>query len=221
MLLLSLGGRGLAREVWTTGFTWNLDTIEQRPYGYPNVSANNISIEEKSYRTSDQPLLFGEDFNINQRYTGFFVPPLTSDYIFSVNSDDNSRLFLSPNTSRAHKELVAEGPQHTRRRWNFFSQQTSRRISLEAGKSYYVELLHGQGTGPWTIGFGVKALSLNWTDKQALADHEVQEIVVSSTVVKETQVCMSLCLSVCLFVCLSKLCCCLVHVYVVMYLHSM
>ena len=174
------------------GSNINLNLVEQYPYAYPNSSAGMFTIEERTYRTSSHPSSFGERNNFNQRYTGFFVPPITSDYIFSILSDDQSRLYLSPNTSRAHKEMIADAPFYTAGRWDRFPTQSSRRIRLEAGKSYYMETLQGQGVGPWTIAFGVKALSLNLTDDQVLADHEEQEIDVSSDVVLETQVCESL-----------------------------
>ena len=100
------------------------------------------------------------------------------------------RLYLSPNTSRAHKEMIADAPSYTGGSWDRFPTQSSRRIRLEAGKSYYIEALHAQAGGLWSLEFGVKALSLNLTDDQVLADHEEQEIDVSSDVVLETQVCI-------------------------------
>ena len=169
-------------------FIFNLDIVEQYPYAYPNSSAGMFTIEERTYRTNSHPSSFGERNNFNMRYTGFFVPPITSDYIFSIRSDDQSRLYLSPNTSRAHKEMIANVPSPTNR-WNNFQSQSSQRIRLEAGRSYSIEALHGQGRGPWHLTFGAKALSLNFTDDQVLADHEEQEIDVSSDVVLETQVC--------------------------------
>ena len=85
--------------------------------------------------------------------------------------------------------MIADVPFATNE-WDRFPSQSSRRIRLEAGKSYYIEALHAQGPGRWSLGFGVKALSLNLTDDQVLADHEEQEIDVSSDVVLETQVCI-------------------------------
>ena len=192
MMSFIVGGRGLVREVFTgDDYRWDVGIVEQYPYAYPNSSAGMFTIEERTYRTSSHPSSFGERIDFNQRYTGFFVPPITSDYIFSILSDDRMRLFLSPNTSRTHKEMIADAPYYTANRWNRFPTQSSRRIRLEAGKSYYMEALHSQTRGPWTIAFGVKALSLNLTDGRALADHEEQEIDVSSVVVHETQVCWS------------------------------
>ena len=54
---------------------------------------------------------------------------------------------------------------------NRFPTQSSRRIRLEAGKSYYMEALQSQAGGLSSLAFGVKALSLNWTDDRALADY--------------------------------------------------
>lgn len=124
------------------------------------------------------------------RYSGFFVPPLTSLYTFNLLSDDASALYLSPNTSRAHKRLIAEGPQYTRNSWTHFSEQTSSPILLEAGSAYYIEAIHSQGFGPWAIGFGAKIHALNKTSRISFADHELQDIAISSKVVKEKQVCV-------------------------------
>ena len=178
-----------------SSFRWNLDIVEQYPYAYPNSSAGMFTIEERTYRTNGHPSSFGERNYFNQRYTGFFVPPITSDYIFSILSDDHSRLYLSPNTSRAHKERIAYAPAYTVGRWDRFPTQSSRRIRLEAGESYYIEALQAEIAGAWSLAFGVKALSLNFTDDQVLADHEEQEIEVSSDVVLETQVCLIVCVS--------------------------
>lgn len=126
-----LGGRGLAREVWTTGFTSNLDTVESRGYGYP--TSDNWSIQERAYRDSSYPPEFGEVIRLNQRYTGFFVPPIDSYYTFNANCDDGCRLYLSPNASRESKQLVAYITGHTSS-WNQIPSQISEPHYLKAGK---------------------------------------------------------------------------------------
>ena len=63
-------------------------------------------------------------------------------------------------------------------------------IELKAGQAYYIEALQTQGGGPWNIGVGAKIHNLTWTDDIALADHEEQIIQITSTVIKETQVCI-------------------------------
>ena len=161
--------------------------IEGRPYGYPDANFN-WTVQERVYRDTGYPAEFGELFLFNQRYSGFFVPPVDSLYTFNIISDDLMRLHLSPNTSREHKELIAYANSWTRNSWNYHETQVSEPLYLKAGQAYYIEAVQGNGYGPWNIGFGAKVHSISWTSDRALADHETQLIDISSTVVKETQV---------------------------------
>lgn len=61
-------------------------------------------------------------------------------------------------------------------------------IIFNAGKSYYIEVLHHQGRGNWKIGFGAKIHNLSWTSDVGVVDYEEQEIIINSTVDKELQV---------------------------------
>ena len=126
------GGRGIVREVWTKDYSSNLDRVDERPYGYPNTSFN-WTVQERAYRDYQNPAEFGERTYFQQRYSGFFVPPIDSLYTFNFISDDRLRLYLSPNTSREHKELIAYANSHTRGKWNNFDTQFSRPIPLQGG----------------------------------------------------------------------------------------
>ncbi len=77
---------------------------------------------------------------------------------------------------------------YTRERWDYFPTQYSLPFELKAGQPYYLQALTTQGGGPWSIGVAVKYHNLSWTDDYASADHEVQVIRTSSTIIKETQV---------------------------------
>ena len=175
------GGRGLLREVWTSG-SLNLDDVEQRP------RAENTSPQESLYRDHIFPREFGERRNFVQRLSGFFVPSLSSLYTFSIQSDDQSRLYLSPNMSAEHKKLIANAPQHTRHSWTFFSTQTANPVLLEAGKVYYIESVLNQFSYGWDIGISAKIHNLSWNSYPFNGDNEVQRINISSLVVKEEHV---------------------------------
>ena len=179
--LLHPGGRGLLREVWTGGFDW-LDNVEQRP------RAENTSPQERLYRDHFSPREFGERRNFVQRLSGFFVPPLTSLYTFSIRSDDHSRLYLSPNMSAEHKQLIAYANQWTRGSWTYWPTQTADPVLLEAGKAYYIESVLNQGSGAWDIGISAKIHNLSWNSYPFNGDNEVQRINISSLVVKEEHV---------------------------------
>jgi hypothetical protein len=177
------GARGVVREVWLEHDS--LDILETKPYGYPNTSYM-WAIQERAYRDKTFPSEFGERNYFNQRYSGFFVPPLDSYYTFNLISDDPGRLYLSPNTSREHKELIAQ-VQYWSNTWDRYESQLSSPIYLEAGQSYYIEAVNRQGTGGWNIGFGAKLHNLSWTSDTALADHEVQSIEITSAVIESVQ----------------------------------
>ena len=178
--LFCVGGRGLLREVWT-GFSL-LDGIEGRP------RSEKTSPQERAYRDNDAPREFAEKNYFVQRFSGFFVPPLTSLYTFGLISDDHSRLYLSPNTSDEHKQLIAHAPQHTRRSWTFYSTQTAAPVLLEGGKAYYMEAISNQYSGPWYLGISAKIHNLSLNTYPFNGDNEVQMINISSTVVKEKHV---------------------------------
>lgn len=86
--------------------------------------------------------------NYGTRVYGYLIPPQTGNYFFNVTSDDNARLYLSTDTTALKKALVASVPgwtnvtEHTK-----YPQQTSASIALQAGKKYFIELIHKEGTG--------------------------------------------------------------------------
>ena len=139
-LSLLSGGRGLLREVWPLT-SWDLDYYLDQPLSLQNAP------QEKAYRDFHDPRQFGERFNFAQRYSGFFVPPVTSLYTFAIVSDDLSRLYVSPTANADDMELIAYADQHTSSQWNRFESQTSEPMMLEQGKYYYMEAYSNQGPG--------------------------------------------------------------------------
>ena len=186
---LYIGARGVVREVWNDGtFYSNLVDVERfRPYGYPSTSFD-WTILDRAYHDTNEGAPFGETTYFNQRLTAFFVPPIDSLYTFNVISDDRCSLYISPNTSREHKVRVAYSNSWTIRRWDYFASQTAEPIQMYAGKAYYIEMVNVNWAGPWSIGFAAKIHDLAWTPDVADADLEEQKIVISSTVIPETQV---------------------------------
>lgn len=183
VISLMLGGRGLLREVWSTGNN-AISTINTLP------RAADTIVDERTYLHSDYASNFGTITNIVQRLSGFFVPPVTSLYTFQIRSDDLSTLYLSPNSSsdRILDYEVAVAPQYTRNSWTYFPSQTSEPILLEEGKYYYFMLPSNQGGGPWEMGIAAKVHNLSYSSYPYESDREEQLIAVSSTTVKEEHV---------------------------------
>lgn len=89
----------------------------------------------------------GVGSNYGTRVRGYVCPPLTGNYIFWIASDDNSELWLSTNDQPANKVKIANVPSWTySREWTKYASQQSVSINLTAGKKYYIEALHKQGT---------------------------------------------------------------------------
>ena len=105
------------------------------------------SIQEKAYRSQNYAREFGERFNFNQRLSGFFVPPVTSLYTFSIVSDDLSRFYVSRSMNESEKELVAFANAHTSGDWDKFPTQTSSPMKMEQGQYYYIEGYSNNGGG--------------------------------------------------------------------------
>ncbi len=103
-----------------------------------------------------------------QRVSGFFTPAVTGDYVFFINSDDQSDLYLSTDTNAANKIIIASETVYSDpRSWlsssgasalsdkrsDTFSGASSFNggdpgvIHLSSGQSYYVEADHREGTG--------------------------------------------------------------------------
>jgi hypothetical protein len=98
--------------------------------------------------------------NYAEKVSGWITPTVTGDYIFFIASDDDSYLYLSPDASPDTKVLIATEPQYNGpRAWlattrrtagapeNRSDVYTGSTIHLEAGKSYYIEADHHDGTG--------------------------------------------------------------------------
>ena len=189
------------REVFFPG-NIDINLVAQQP------RSMHTSVVDKLYRHSsfDTPE-FGEITSFTQRYSGFFVPPMSSLYTFNVRSDDQSQLYLSSNaSSEVLGDPIINVPQYTRNRykknmellsqvittsnffnnsWNFFPEQFSKSFYLEAGQYYYFEMVSNQGGGPWDIGLAAKVHSLNHTSYPYQGDKERQRINITSSAVQE------------------------------------
>ena len=81
--------------------------------------------------------------NYGGRMAGYVVPPVSGLYYFSVHSDDNSQLYLSPNDNPAQKVLLT---QETGAGGSFDAHASSA-VPLIAGQRYYIEGLMKEATG--------------------------------------------------------------------------
>lgn len=94
--------------------------------------------------------------NYGTRIHGFIYPPATGNYTFYVAGDDNCDLYLSSDDSEANAVRIAfvEGWADPRQ-WDKYESQKSAAIALEAGKKYYIKVLHKES-------FGGDSLAVAW-----------------------------------------------------------
>ncbi len=79
---------------------------------------------------------------------GWIIPTETGTHTFWLASDDGSELWLSPDRNSSGKQLVASVQTWTSPgQWDKFPSQKSAAIPLEAGRPYYFEIFHTEGTG--------------------------------------------------------------------------
>jgi hypothetical protein len=85
--------------------------------------------------------------NYGARIRGIIHPPVTGNYIFYIASDDQSELWLSTDDKPANKVKIAWVSSYTdSRQWDKYPEQQSAAIHLEAGRRYYIEGLHKDGS---------------------------------------------------------------------------
>lgn len=138
---VSSGGTGeITRELWTGIAGDSLDDLI-RASAYPD----NPSRREK-LTSLDAPRDGNRDYG--QRIRGYLHPPVSGQYRFWIAADDAARLLLSTDGTAANAVVIAEAPEWTPLQvWDKYPEQASGLIELEAGKRYYIEVLHKQADG--------------------------------------------------------------------------
>lgn len=153
--------RGFARADWW----WNnpgLVAIEAGAAGSPN---NSLALPGWEAPTANTNLS-----SYQNRISGLFFPAVTGDYVFFVNSVDESDLFLSTDATRANRRMIAQETQWANA-WEWLSDEggeatpysiSQKRsdqwspdggatvpyangIPLDAGQPYYLEADHTAG----------------------------------------------------------------------------
>ncbi len=145
---------GFLKQEFYSGATRS--NLEDPAFTNPPTFINYVS----SFETPS-----GQGDNYAERVSGYFIPPVTTNYVFFVCSDDDSDLYLSTNASPANKRLIAtETVWSNTRQWlssSGGSVVASKRsdqftgttwpsgntITLTAGNLYYIEGVHHQGGG--------------------------------------------------------------------------
>ena len=132
--------QGLTREVWTGISGKTVSSLT----GHANFAKAPNSTSVLS--TLQAPSNAGD--NYGQRLRGYLVPPTSGNYTFWIASDDASELWLSTDDQPANKRRIASVSSYVAPlKWDAQASQASAPITLQAGKRYYIEVLHKDGSG--------------------------------------------------------------------------
>lgn len=130
----------ITRHVWTGVSGTAVSDLTSLPT-YPDSPSSTGTLS-----SFQAPTNIGD--NYGTRVFGWVHAPVTGTYTFYIHGDDNCELWLSTTSSPDHRRLVASVPGWTNPgEWEKYPEQTSAGIPLEAGKFYFIEALHKEGTG--------------------------------------------------------------------------
>ncbi len=144
-IAVEIEARAVKRQLWTgiggTAVT-NLTSLGT----YPN-SPNSTTYQAFFETPTDSADNYG------QKLSGYLRAPDSGNYTFWIASDDASELWLSTDSNPANKVKIAYTLNFTNsREWTKYATQKSATITLEGGKSYYIEALHKEGAGGDNLG---------------------------------------------------------------------
>jgi len=138
-------GNAVTREVWL---------------GVPGTSVRDIPVGLPASQTNTLGTLEGvTDFgdNYGERVRGHITAPVTGNYYFWIAANNTAELWISNDDEPANKVRRASvSTATTARQWNLQPSQRSPWLALEAGKRYYIEILHKAGNGAndhWSVGW--------------------------------------------------------------------
>ena len=133
----------IQQEVWSNIAGTKVSSI---PVSSEPSSVKDLTIFETAANAGD---------NYGSRVRGYVSVPETGDYTFWIASDDQSQLWLSSDDNPSNKRKIAEVTGWTTsRQWEKYPSQQSAAIGLIAGRKYYIEALHKEGTGGDNLAVG-------------------------------------------------------------------
>ena len=176
--------RGLLQRVyWNSGWG-TIPSLVSSPK-YPN-SPDITRVQGDSL----QGYCINCAYDYGQQLEGFFVPKVTTHYMFYIASDDSSDLYLSTDNTPANLTLIASAPWYMSNYWQYPAYQISSPILLQAGKPYFIRARHAQGGGGDFLTVAVRVMNPPPRSAAELTLHSVhdrQQITFSTTVFREIQ----------------------------------
>jgi hypothetical protein len=131
-------GGGLLHEWWTGRDGNRLADL--------SATATHPMDHEILGRAAEVP--FREATNYGARFRGWVLPPSSGSYVFWIANDGYSELWLSTDSTTTNKVKIAaitKGTPYVK--WPHTHETESAAVELEAGKRYFIEVLHQQPSG--------------------------------------------------------------------------
>lgn len=159
----------------TVADLWGTNTLGVNAFPGTPSGADYLPPETSGPSSIIPPYLMDTGTSFNDNYgswiRGYVTAPETGNYVFYLTSDDESLLFLTTDSADplnpTKTNLVCHVPGWANiREWNKYPSQQSAPVALEAGKTYYVELFHKEGTGGdhivlgWQLPSGIQEIPM-------------------------------------------------------------
>jgi hypothetical protein len=140
-------GSSVTREIWSNVLGTSVTNI---PLHLPASQTNSLGNLEGITNFGD---------NYGERIRGYLVAPVTGNYYFWIAANSSAELWISNDKEPANKvrrAFVAYPKVTTPRQWTVQPNQKSAWLALEAGRRYYIEILHKASSGAidhWSVGW--------------------------------------------------------------------
>ena len=133
----------ITREVWTN---INIGSLGELPL---SKTPNTVT----SLNSFEGPSNAGDHYG--QRIRGYVTAPVSGQYTFWIAGDDDAALYLSTSENPSDKRQIAHVDGYTgSREWTKYASQQSAKVTLEAGKRYYIEAQHVEMAGGDNLAVG-------------------------------------------------------------------
>jgi len=138
-------GSSVVQEIWTNVPGTDVSDI---PTSTPANLTNVLGTLEG---------VTGYGVNYGERGRGYFTAPATANYYFWLAGSDSAQLWISDDSNQVNQVIRSWVTNGTApRQWNLYPNQQSPWLALNAGQSYYIEILHKAGVGTndnWSVGW--------------------------------------------------------------------
>ena len=160
------GGRGLT--LITDQVVYNFSSLETAT---PSKNSVYSYLAEASFKQTE-----AKEISIWMK--GFLNPKRSSFYEFSLDSNAESKLFISTDQTSLNKKLIASS-----------NPNTKNQVYLQEGDFYYIESVASKASGGLNLAINARMFTTTLTDQvSAFVNNEIQDIEIESSIILESYV---------------------------------